>query len=466
MDTAVGCLLVTHFPVKAELARRPDLVGRALIVATGDSGRRLVVDASPEAGDVRAGQTLTEALSRCADAVVLPVDEQYLSSFNNDLTLSLLQVMDRVEPDGYGRFYLDLTGMAAMHGGASGLESAVLSAIDASLHPRLGLAPGKLPAYCAAASAEPGTAFTAPGNLAQWLATWPVTWLPLDPEPAARLRSFGIATMGSVAAMPAHVLAEFLGVVGYRTWKLAQGIDDAPVIPTPLPEVVRERMEFPFPVDTVSGWEAGVRLLSERIWNTSGLRGKGITEVSIEGELSPNGIWRFDRRLRTPAGSSDSLAATILAGLNAHDNRGHGRWPCAALTDLSLTVSGLVRLTGRQVGLWQTERRGVAVPTIDGVDRPVALALGSPLPERRWALGSELLPLGRVAAVAVAEIQSVPRSVESHSVRKVIDLWEVDTEWWTAEPARRRYWRLVTDGGRLITVYRDLATGEWYQQGY
>ena len=157
---------------------------------------------------------MTEALSRCAGAVVLPIDDRYLSSFNDDLTLSLFQVMDRVEPDGYGRFYLDLTGMAAMYGGTFSLEAAILSAIDASLQPRLGLAPGKLPAYCAAASAEPGTGFTAPGNVARWLAPWPVSWLPLDPETTARLRGFGIATMGSVAAMPAHVLADFLGVVG------------------------------------------------------------------------------------------------------------------------------------------------------------------------------------------------------------------------------------------------------------
>ena len=156
MDAAVGCLLVTHFPVKAELARRPDLVGRAVVVATGHSGRRLVVDASPAARGVRAGQMLTEALSRCADAVVLAVDDQYLSSFNDDLMHSLFQVADRVEPDGYGRFYLDLTGMASMYGGASGLELAILSAIDASLQPRLGLASGKFPSYCAAASAEVG----------------------------------------------------------------------------------------------------------------------------------------------------------------------------------------------------------------------------------------------------------------------------------------------------------------------
>lgn len=466
MDTVVGCLLVTHFPVKAELARQPDLVGRAVVVATGDSGRRLVVDASPEARGVRAGQMLTEALSWCADAVVLAVDDHYLSSLNDDLMHSLFQVADRVEPDGYGRFYLDLTGMASMYGGASGLKLAILSAVDASLQPRLGLAAGKFPAYCAAASAEVGEGFTAPGGVARWLATWPVSWLPLDPDIVARLRGFGIATMGNMAAMPSHTLADFLGVVGYRTWKLAQGIDDDPVVPTALPEALHERMEFPFPVDTISGWEAGVRLLSERIWNTPNLRGKGITEISIEGELSPNGIWHFDRQLRAPAGSSESLASAVLAGLNAQNSRGQGRWPGAALTDLSLTVSGLVRLSGRQMGLWLEERRGVAVPIIDGVDRPVALALGSPLPERRWALGSELLPLGRVAAVAVSEVHSVPRAVGSHPVRKVIDLWDVDTEWWLPEPARRRYWRLVTDGGKLITVYRNLATGGWYRQGY
>lgn len=466
MDTTVGCLLVTHFPVKAELARRPDLIGRAVVVATGDSSRRLVVDASPEARDVRAGQTLTEALSWCGDAVVLAVDDQYLSSFNDDLMLTLFRVADRVEPGGYGRFYLDLSGMAVMYGGADGLEHAILSAVDAGLQPRLGLAAGKLPAYCAAASAGVGKGFTAPRDVARWLATWPVSWLPLDPESAARLRSFGIATMGDVAAMPSHVLADFLGAVGYRAWKLARGIDEDPVVPAALPEVLHERMEFPFPVDTVSGWEAGVRMLAERIWKAPNMQGRGITEVSIEGELSPNGVWHFDRQLRAPAASSEGLASAILAGLNAQDSRGQGRWPSAALSDLSLTASGLVRLSGRQMGLWLGERRGVAVPVIDGVDRPVALALGSPLPERRWALGSELMPLGRVAAVSVSETRSVPRSVGPHSVRKVIDLWDVDTEWWMPQPARRRYWRVVTNGGKLLTVYRDVDTGEWYQQGY
>ena len=51
-------------------------------------------------------------------------------------------------------------------------------------------------------------------------------------------------------------------------------------------------------------------------------------------------------------------------------------------------------------------------------------------------------------------------------MEQVVDLWEVDTEWWTPEPVNRRYWRLVLTDGGLLTVYRDSATGQWFRQGY
>ena len=56
--------------------------------------------------------------------------------------------------------------------------------------------------------------------------------------------------------------------------------------------------------------------------------------------------------------------------------------------------------------------------------------------------------------------------VDWRDVDRVVDLWEVDTEWWTAEPVRRRYWRLALSDGGLVTVYRDLITGHWFRQGY
>ena len=31
-------------------------------------------------------------------------------------------------------------------------------------------------------------------------------------------------------------------------------------------------------------------------------------------------------------------------------------------------------------------------------------------------------------------------------------------------PLRRRYWEVVTDDGRNLVVFRELATGGWYAQ--
>ena len=91
-----GCLLITHLPVKAELQRRPELVGRPLIITTAGSARPQVLDAAPEAVGVWAGQTVAEALSRCAGAVTLPVDMEYLSEVNDGLLAALWDVVPLV----------------------------------------------------------------------------------------------------------------------------------------------------------------------------------------------------------------------------------------------------------------------------------------------------------------------------------------------------------------------------------
>ena len=132
MDSPTGCLLITHLPVKAELARRPEFAGHPVFVAVGDGRRCVVTDATSEAlaAGVRAGQPLTEALSRCAGAVALPADHGYLSEVNDAMLPSLLEVADRVEPNSLGEFYLYLTGLAPMYGGETTLASAILAGID------------------------------------------------------------------------------------------------------------------------------------------------------------------------------------------------------------------------------------------------------------------------------------------------------------------------------------------------
>lgn len=52
------------------------------------------------------------------------------------------------------------------------------------------------------------------------------------------------------------------------------------------------------------------------------------------------------------------------------------------------------------------------------------------------------------------------------TVVAVQDHWRIDDEWWRETPVSRMYYRVQLEGGRGVTVYRDLHAGEWRLQRY
>ena len=53
-----------------------------------------------------------------------------------------------------------------------------------------------------------------------------------------------------------------------------------------------------------------------------------------------------------------------------------------------------------------------------------------------------------------------PLVVDGEAVDAVRESWLVEDRWWTDRPLRRRYWEVVTDGGRNVVVFRDLVLRE------
>ena len=51
-----------------------------------------------------------------------------------------------------------------------------------------------------------------------------------------------------------------------------------------------------------------------------------------------------------------------------------------------------------------------------------------------------------------------------HIVETVLESWRIDDEWWRPQPVSRLYYRLALEGGRVVTVYRDLVSGRWWRQ--
>ncbi len=72
---------------------------------------------------------------------------------------------------------------------------------------------------------------------------------------------------------------------------------------------------------------------------------------------------------------------------------------------------------------------------------------------------SEPLP-----ATVNADRSGRPIEVDGEDVDGVRESWLVEDRWWTDRPLRRRYWELVTVGGRNVVVFRDLVAQGWYRQ--
>ncbi|MGH2536917.1 MAG: hypothetical protein ACRDHL_05965 [Candidatus Promineifilaceae bacterium] len=50
-----------------------------------------------------------------------------------------------------------------------------------------------------------------------------------------------------------------------------------------------------------------------------------------------------------------------------------------------------------------------------------------------------------------------------HQVEAITQRWRIDLDWWR-ERAWRAYFKLYTDTGLLVVIYRDLLSGQWYLQ--
>jgi hypothetical protein len=83
-------------------------------------------------------------------------------------------------------------------------------------------------------------------------------------------------------------------------------------------------------------------------------------------------------------------------------------------------------------------------------------ALGLPLPIRvrtnEAGLPVELLVPRRGAAPLAQQSSADARR---HAVEAIEEVWRVAEEWWRERPVGRTYVRLLVDGGRPLTVYRD-----------
>jgi hypothetical protein len=91
-------------------------------------------------------------------------------------------------------------------------------------------------------------------------------------------------------------------------------------------------------------------------------------------------------------------------------------------------------------------------------------------PPRQPEDTATIVVLNRPRPVGVeADDRALPRALvlgpRRLRVEAIQDVWRIDDEWWR-EPIARRYFLIALEGGTVRTIFHDLLSGEWYEQGY
>jgi DNA polymerase-4 len=210
----------------------PSLRDKPLVVGGDPHGRGVVSTANyaARAFGIHSAMSAAEALRRCPHAVFLRPRHALYRQYSRVVWDTVGEIVPRVERTGIDEGYLDLGTVATDFTHARAIASAVQTAVRGrtSLTCSLGVGTSKVVCKIASDRRKPGgVTVVRPGTEAAFLAPLPVRLLPgVGPRAEARLRTAGVETIGSLAALEGVELRTLLpGSLGPLLRDRAQGID-------------------------------------------------------------------------------------------------------------------------------------------------------------------------------------------------------------------------------------------------
>ena len=224
------------FYASVEQRDDPSLRGKPVAVGGSPAGRGVVAAASYEARafGVKSAMPMSRAVRLCPHLSIVRPDFQKYRTASQAVFEIFRSVTSRVEPLSLDEAYLDVTENA--WGLALGREVALRIKADirerTALTASAGVAPNKFLAKIASGWKKPdGLTVIAPERVERFLQKLPVDALwGVGPVTADRLRKHGIERLVDVRFAETSVLREAVG--NHVDWlrRLADGIDDRPVV--------------------------------------------------------------------------------------------------------------------------------------------------------------------------------------------------------------------------------------------
>ena len=218
-----------------EQALNPRLMGKPIAV-TGSGKRTVITTSSYEArkDGVKTGMTVWEAKRACPDLVLVVGNNRRYTDTSARIMNILSEFTPQVEVYSIDEAFLDLSGSLTLFNGVEAIARDIKRRIrqETGLTCSVGVAPNKLLAKLTSGLEKPdGLVILGEGDVPGLLENLPVGKMHgIGKKTAQKLAGYGIFTCSELARFPVDGLKKSFGIIGEHLHRMAQGIDDAPVI--------------------------------------------------------------------------------------------------------------------------------------------------------------------------------------------------------------------------------------------
>jgi DNA polymerase IV len=264
---------------------RPELRGKPLVVGGGVK-RGVVSTASyaARAFGLHSAMPMAEALRKCPDLIVVPPDFARYKEASDRIMEVFHRYSPLVEPLSLDEAFLDMTGAEPLFGPPAEIGLRMkrdVAEATGGLTVSIGASATKYVAKVASDFRKPDGLTIVPADRAkEFLAPLPVSRLwGVGDKTAARIEALGFRAIGDVARASEAWLERRLGSLGPHVWRLANAVDDRPVVPERDPRSVGREVTLK---EDVTGEEAISRLLVDLADDVAhrlrrdGLRARGV----------------------------------------------------------------------------------------------------------------------------------------------------------------------------------------------
>jgi protein ImuB len=496
------CLHVRDFAAQTLARLRPELQKRPVVILDGDPPLETVFALNERARNLGLALGVSRLQAESFDGISV---SSRLKQQEDSAFLILTHCGERISPrievlaspqesSSGATLILDVSASERLFGTPEQIATALRRNMDAAGFEACIATSGNAYAAVLAARGFRGTTIIPPGKEAKTLAPLPLAVLELEPEQQETFASWGIKTLGALAALPQKALIARIGQAGYRLQALSRGEYQHLLVPAepPTDAILSESTELEHPVDLLEPLLFLLGRMLEQIIARAAERALAIayveTRLVLEGG-SPNEHRRVVRPA-LPEYNHHTLLKLIQLDLEMYP-------PEAAVIALYVQAQPVRPQTGQQ-GLFvpQTPEAGqlevllarlrkllgedrVGAPELLDSHRPDAFRL---VP---FVSNTDAAPQAVVSGIQTSALRILrppqPVRVEIErsrivtlfldgkklSVDKASGPWKTSGAWWTHMGWCREEWEVALGGQnkKCCRLAYDPASNCWYLIG-